>query len=388
MDEDLPDSVDDNDNSDNDYDNDDVGIDEDNNDADEAGEYVNTSRLCERPAGCLLHSVEGSFFEGKCCWCGCCCIVADSPRPARRMINVNMSATKAPPKSFTCYLCQRAYGSASIGIHVKSCRATFIATEAAKPAKERRPVPEEHADYSAAASWTAAEAEAANAIAATRGAEMMDACGWCGRTFNPDRLAIHARSCTKEKPSRPVAGFRGAVVDVVPSAPPAPPQRPKTATTPSRTATAGGGGGDGDRLSSRTATAGGGGGDGDRLSATTGGGGGGGGAFSKTMMSLPRARQPPISRGGGGGLPPRLASSSTSSTSAIGEAAWAAEVEATWKRDDTPRSGGDSLAARLAALATRLSLLQSFVTAEFSALTAETLALAAALKEGEGEEEE
>ena len=33
-----------------------VGIDEDNNDDDEAGEYVNTSRLCERPAGCLFHS--------------------------------------------------------------------------------------------------------------------------------------------------------------------------------------------------------------------------------------------------------------------------------------------------------------------------------------------
>ena len=45
MDEDLPVSVDDNDNSDNDDDNDGVGIDEDNND--EAGEYVNTSRVCE-----------------------------------------------------------------------------------------------------------------------------------------------------------------------------------------------------------------------------------------------------------------------------------------------------------------------------------------------------
>ena len=56
LDEDLPDSVDDNDNSDKDDDNDGVGIDEDNNDDDEAGEYVNTSRLCERTAGCLLHS--------------------------------------------------------------------------------------------------------------------------------------------------------------------------------------------------------------------------------------------------------------------------------------------------------------------------------------------
>ena len=48
LDEDLPDSVDDNDNSDNDDDYDGAGIDEDNNDDDEASEYVNTSRLCGR----------------------------------------------------------------------------------------------------------------------------------------------------------------------------------------------------------------------------------------------------------------------------------------------------------------------------------------------------
>ena len=57
LDEDLSDSVYDNDNSDNDDDNYyGVSIDEDNNDDDEADENVNTSRLCERPAGCLLHS--------------------------------------------------------------------------------------------------------------------------------------------------------------------------------------------------------------------------------------------------------------------------------------------------------------------------------------------
>ena len=59
LDEYLPDSVDDNDNSDNDDDNDGVGIDEDNNDDDEAGEYViicEYQQLCERTAGCLLHS--------------------------------------------------------------------------------------------------------------------------------------------------------------------------------------------------------------------------------------------------------------------------------------------------------------------------------------------
>ena len=53
MDEDFPDSVNDNDNSDNDEDNDNVGIEEDNNDDDEADEYVNTRTMrapCRLPA--------------------------------------------------------------------------------------------------------------------------------------------------------------------------------------------------------------------------------------------------------------------------------------------------------------------------------------------------
>ena len=67
MDKDLPDSIDDNDNSDKDDDNDGVGIDEDNNDADEAGEYVNTSRLSRLPAlksnlGILAGNQEGKAW--------------------------------------------------------------------------------------------------------------------------------------------------------------------------------------------------------------------------------------------------------------------------------------------------------------------------------------
>ena len=69
LDEDLPDSVDDNDNSDNDDDNDGIGIDEDNNDDDEVSEYVNTSKLCERTAGCLLHSCVCQFLGP---WCFRC----------------------------------------------------------------------------------------------------------------------------------------------------------------------------------------------------------------------------------------------------------------------------------------------------------------------------
>ena len=42
------------------------------------------------------------------------------------------------------------------------------------------------------------------AAQATFETAVMEACPHCGRTFKADRLAIHLRSCTAEKPSRPV----------------------------------------------------------------------------------------------------------------------------------------------------------------------------------------
>ena len=267
------------------------------------------------------------------------------------MISINNStAPKAPPKSFTCYLCQRAYGSASIGIHVKSCRATFLATEASKPLKERRAVPEEHADYSAAASWTAAEAEAANAIAAQRGNEMLDACDWCGRTFNPDRLMIHQRSCTKEKPAKAITGFRSASGD-----------------TP--LAGAGGGGGIDAQVSSPQPS---------RRSKSLSVTGPTNGSIASPLRSSLRP-------------PPRTASITTtvalSAAATVGEAAWAAAIEEKWVKEQKNSNNNHGLTARVALLASRLSSLQSYVNAEFSLLTAEALSLAKALENDEDEKE-
>jgi hypothetical protein len=152
------------------------------------------------------------------------------------MLSINTgSPAKAPPKTFTCYLCQRAYGSASISIHIKSCRAAFLMGESAKPLRERRALPDEPADYSAASSWTTEEVEAANSVAASQANSMLSSCDNCGRTFLPDRLLIHSRSCTRDRPARPVAARSESAPPLPPLPPPTPVRRRVAAARPSNT---------------------------------------------------------------------------------------------------------------------------------------------------------
>jgi len=47
------------------------------------------------------------------------------------------------PPGVVCYICGREYGTASIEIHVKSCKKSWEAQEAQKPRRERRPLPPE-----------------------------------------------------------------------------------------------------------------------------------------------------------------------------------------------------------------------------------------------------
>lgn len=47
------------------------------------------------------------------------------------------------PVGVMCYICGREYGSASIGIHTKTCLKKWIAQEELKPKNKRRPVPTE-----------------------------------------------------------------------------------------------------------------------------------------------------------------------------------------------------------------------------------------------------
>ena len=49
---------------------------------------------------------------------------------------------KSRPRGIICFICGKEYGTASIEIHLKTCKKKFELQELEKPASIRRPVPE------------------------------------------------------------------------------------------------------------------------------------------------------------------------------------------------------------------------------------------------------
>merc|ERR1712167_519391 len=89
-----------------------------------------------------------------------------------------------------CHICGREFGSASINIHTPQCIKKWEAQEAKKPPAKRRSVPSapEVQEGTTREEYHAAAYEKWND-------EALLACPNCGRTFLPDRLEIHLRSC-------------------------------------------------------------------------------------------------------------------------------------------------------------------------------------------------
>jgi hypothetical protein len=117
---------------------------------------------------------------------------------------VGGGASRRPP-AVVCHICGRQYGTASITIHVKTCEKKFLEEEAKKPAKQRRALPEAAPDYALVAGATPDQLDRHNEIAFKQFNEaVLMRCENCGRTFLPDRLAIHHKSCTAANPARRV----------------------------------------------------------------------------------------------------------------------------------------------------------------------------------------
>ncbi|KAG7203292.1 hypothetical protein KM043_010385 [Ampulex compressa] len=94
---------------------------------------------------------------------------------------------KKGPKTITCYICGREFGTASFPIHEPRCMQKWERENDSLPASQRRPKPQrpvvavDHNDWNAAA-WEESQAQ-------------LVPCAKCGRTFLPDRLPVHQRSC-------------------------------------------------------------------------------------------------------------------------------------------------------------------------------------------------
>ena len=110
------------------------------------------------------------------------------------------------PRGLICPLCGREYGTASLQIHMKSCRQKFELQQQDLPKNMRRSADKIIAAYEQNQAMM-------NAFASGSGGYNIDAmndqafdtynrealvpCSNCGRTFLPDRLIVHQRSCLK-----------------------------------------------------------------------------------------------------------------------------------------------------------------------------------------------
>ncbi|XP_011861878.1 PREDICTED: uncharacterized protein LOC105558674 isoform X2 [Vollenhovia emeryi] len=109
-------------------------------------------------------------------------------RPSRNAEDRSSSApTRRGPKTVTCYVCAREFGNASFPIHEPKCMEKWERENNLLPPSQRRPRPQrpavgiEHNEWNEAA-WEQSQ-------------EQLIPCAKCGRTFLPERLPVHERSC-------------------------------------------------------------------------------------------------------------------------------------------------------------------------------------------------
>ncbi|XP_019490827.1 PREDICTED: zinc finger protein 474 isoform X1 [Hipposideros armiger] len=108
--------------------------------------------------------------------------VADKPAMIRR------------PPTIVCYICGREYGTKSIAIHEPQCLKKWHNENNLLPKELRRPEPKKPEVRTISAKGFY-DLEALNEAAWTRAQSLLVPCHICGRTFLPDRLIVHQRSC-------------------------------------------------------------------------------------------------------------------------------------------------------------------------------------------------
>ena len=97
-----------------------------------------------------------------------------------------------------CHICGGEFGAASIDIHVPQCAKRWEAAEAQKPVHLRRPTPSGPTRSPRLDETCATQKEA---IAPPDwGDQTLSPCPHCGRTFLPERLEVHLRSCRPKSP--------------------------------------------------------------------------------------------------------------------------------------------------------------------------------------------
>ena len=101
-----------------------------------------------------------------------------------------------------CPLCDREFDSMSLNIHMKTCKEKFERQQKDLPPNQRRNADKIIANYNANNARLQAggnyNMDALNQQAFDQyNNDALVKCEYCGRTFLPDRLAVHQRVCAK-----------------------------------------------------------------------------------------------------------------------------------------------------------------------------------------------
>uniref|UniRef100_A0A8C0XWV1 C2HC/C3H-type domain-containing protein n=1 Tax=Castor canadensis TaxID=51338 RepID=A0A8C0XWV1_CASCN len=119
-----------------------------------------------------------------------------SKRPSRKMMSGSQPSppviVSRRPGSRVCYICGREFGSQSIAIHEPQCLEKWRIENSKLPKHLQRPEPSKPQPPEARGSFGV---QAANQAALQRAQAQLLPCEYCGRTFLPDRLLVHQRSC-------------------------------------------------------------------------------------------------------------------------------------------------------------------------------------------------
>ncbi|XP_063956234.1 zinc finger protein 474-like isoform X1 [Lytechinus pictus] len=99
------------------------------------------------------------------------------------------------PVAVVCYICGREFGSKSIGIHEPQCMKKWKAENSKLPKHQRRPLPRKPEVFPSIGGTSSQDIERFNQAALKSSQAQLLPCPNCGRTFLPDRLPVHQKSC-------------------------------------------------------------------------------------------------------------------------------------------------------------------------------------------------
>ncbi|XP_063820279.1 zinc finger protein 474-like [Pseudophryne corroboree] len=103
-----------------------------------------------------------------------------------------------PPPTVVCYICGREFGTKSINIHEPQCLKKWHLENEKLPKNLQRPEPKKP-EVRAIGAKGSYDLVALNEAAWQSAQSQLVACNICGRTFLPDRLLVHQRSCKVKK---------------------------------------------------------------------------------------------------------------------------------------------------------------------------------------------